>query len=156
MPRDRNLTSATRCASSPTTGAATKLYFFSNIGTQSDLDLYLRKVGIAESWIAKNSPSLFRAVKIRGANWLFGVLALGEGGYLLYQLYAEGPPTNASPLGKPERPTPPLPPHEMQLTGPGLAGPQSELVRSIDAYSPSSRCATTQSLAVRMACLSGK
>lgn len=71
-----------------TSGVASKLYFFSNIGTQSQLDEQLRKVGIRKSWIKKNSPSLFLRIKSRSANRIFGVLALAEGVYGIYEFFA--------------------------------------------------------------------
>ena len=64
--------------------AATKMYFFSNVGTQTELDLHLRKIGVSEVWIKKNSAPLLRAIKSRPANRVFAMVALAEVGATAY------------------------------------------------------------------------
>lgn len=130
-----------------TSGVASKVYFFSNIGTQPELDVQLRMIGIAERWITKNSPTLFRAIKSRPAKRFFGVLALAEGGYSLYQLIANDESTE---------PLPPAPSLQRHAPESGAVVPQSGMRRELDAVAPLHDCESRQSLSARMLCFAGK
>jgi hypothetical protein len=69
------------------TGVGYKLYSFANVGTEKDVELQLRKIGLSPARAEKAAPSMFRRLTSTAAKSVFFLFTLAEAGYAVYHLY---------------------------------------------------------------------